>query len=85
MFFKIEVLEDFAIFTGKYFCWSLFLIKLQAFRNVTSLKRNSNTVFFCEYCEVFENYFFIEHLPWLLLKAAMSHDQEICNMEILHT
>ena len=28
MFFKISVLENFAIFTRKYRCWSLFLIKL---------------------------------------------------------
>ena len=24
-------------------------------------------VFFCEYCEIFKNNFFIEHLPWLFL------------------
>ena len=28
MFFKIGVLRNFAIFIGKYLCWSLFLIKL---------------------------------------------------------
>ena len=28
MFFKIGVLENFVIFTGKQLCWSLFLIKL---------------------------------------------------------
>ena len=32
MFFKIGVLENFAIFTGKYLCWSLLLIKLQVFK-----------------------------------------------------
>ena len=31
MFFKIDVLKNVPIFTGKYLCWSLFLIKLQAF------------------------------------------------------
>ena len=31
MFYKIGVLENFASFTGKRLCWSLFLIKLQAF------------------------------------------------------
>ena len=31
MFFKIGVLWNFAIFTVKHLCWSLFLIKLQAF------------------------------------------------------
>ena len=30
MFFKIDVLKNFANFTGKHLCWSLFLIKLQA-------------------------------------------------------
>ena len=29
---KIGALKNFAIFTGKHLCWSLFLIKLQAFR-----------------------------------------------------
>ena len=32
-----------ANFTGKHLCWSLFLIKLQAFRPATLLKRDSNT------------------------------------------
>ena len=31
-FFKIVILKNFAIFTGKHLCWNLFLIKLQAFR-----------------------------------------------------
>ena len=31
MFFKIGVLETFTDFTGKHLCWSLFLIKLQAY------------------------------------------------------
>ena len=30
---KKAVLKIFAIFTGKYLCWSLFLIKLNAFRS----------------------------------------------------
>ena len=29
MFFKKSVLNNFALFVGKYLCWSLFLIKLQ--------------------------------------------------------
>ena len=42
MFCKIGVLKIFAIFTGKYLCWSLFLTKLQAWRPAILLKRNSN-------------------------------------------
>ena len=48
MFFKIGAFKNFVIFTGKRLCWSLFLIKLQAF---------------CEYCEVFNNSFFYRTSP----------------------
>ena len=30
MFFKIDVIKNFSIFTGKHLCWSLFLVQLQA-------------------------------------------------------
>ena len=40
---KKVVRKNFAIFTGKHLCWSLFLIKLQDFRPATLLERNSNT------------------------------------------
>ena len=52
MFFKISVLKNFAIFTGKRLCCSLFLIKLQAFWPKPLLKRDS---------------YFIKHLRRLLL------------------
>ena len=61
MFFKIGVLKNFVIFTGKQlrfflsFFWSFFLIKLQAFRcfsmSISILLRAA---------------FFIEHLRWRL-------------------
>ena len=38
------------------------LIKLQAVRPANLLKRDSNTVFSCEYCEIFKNTYFEEHL-----------------------
>ena len=40
MFFKMGVLKNFAIFTGKQLCWNLFLI------TATLLKRDSNTSIF---------------------------------------
>ena len=52
------VLKHFAIFTGKYLCWGLFLIK--NFK-AALLKRNSNTCVFCEYCGIFQ-ICFEEHL-----------------------
>ena len=45
MFFKIGVLKDFARFTRKYLCWSLFLKKLQAFRHSNLLKRLKHRCF----------------------------------------
>ena len=51
MFFKIGVLKNIANFTGKHLCWSLFLIKLQAY----------------EICEILKNTLFTEHLRWVLL------------------
>ena len=38
-FFKIGVLKNFAIFTGKHLCWRLFLIKLQYWRLAFLLKK----------------------------------------------
>ena len=38
MFYKKAVLKDFAMFTGNQLCWSLFIIKLQAFRPTVLLK-----------------------------------------------
>ena len=63
MFFEIGVLENLAISTGKHLCWSLFLIKLQVFRTITLLKRDSNTGI----AKFLRTAFFVEHLWWLLL------------------
>ena len=46
MFFKINILKNFAIFTGKKLRWSLYFINLQAFRPGTFLKRDSNIIVF---------------------------------------
>ena len=43
MFFKTDVLKNFAIFKGKHLCRSLFLIKLQTCRSATLFKSDSNT------------------------------------------
>ena len=38
MFFKIGALENFAIFTEKHLCWSLFLIKFVALKAILGPK-----------------------------------------------
>ena len=57
IYFKIGVLKNFANFIRKQQCWSLFLIKLQAWRPATLLKRDSNTGVF-----LWNLWNFLEHL-----------------------
>ena len=68
MFFKIGGLKNFTTSSGKYLCWSLLLIKLQA--SAPLLKKTQTQMFSCEYCQIFKNRFFIKHLWWLLLKIT---------------
>ena len=55
MFFKIDVLKNFALFTGKHPCWG------SVFNKVADLyfikKKTPAQVFFCEQCEIFKNGF----------------------------
>ena len=72
MLFKKGVLKNFALFIGKHLWWSLFLIHLQALRPVFPsylnfimqlyLKETPAQVFSCEYCKIFKNTYFEEHL-----------------------
>ena len=58
-FVEKGVLKNFANFSGKHLCWSLFLIKWQDFCLATLLKRDSNTgVFLREHPEIFKNAYF---------------------------
>ena len=55
---KKDVLRNFAKFTGKHLCQSLFLIKNCNFIKTETLAQ----VFSREFCEIFWNTFFTEHL-----------------------
>ena len=61
-------------FTGKQLCQSLFFNKVNGLQALDlrpatlSKKRLRHRLFPCEFCEIFKNTFFIEHLRWLLLK-----------------
>ena len=70
MFFKISVLKNFTNFTRKHLCWSLILIKLQAWFAVTSLKRLKHRCFLVKFAKFLRTHFFIEHLQWLLLRFS---------------
>ena len=61
------ILKDFSIFTGKQLWWSLFFKKvsdLEAFNFI--LKKSVTQVSSCEFCKIFTNTFFTEHIWWLL-------------------
>ena len=47
-----------------------FFIKFQASACNFIKKETLVQVFFCEFCEIFKNTFFIKHLRWLLLKGS---------------
>ena len=54
---KKGVLKNFVKLTGKNLCQRLFL--------------NLSQVFFCEFCEIFKNTYFVEHLWWQLLQTEI--------------
>ena len=64
MFFKIDVLKNFASFTENHLYWSLFFKKFAG--PATLLKTDSSTIIFQLNCFLRTSYF-TEHLRWLLL------------------
>ena len=65
MFFKVDVLKIFGTFTRKYLCWSLFLIKLQAWRTIIK-KKLQHRCFPVKFAKFIKTPFLTEHLQWLL-------------------
>ena len=65
------VLRNFAKFTGKQLCQSLFLNKVAGLRPATLLKNTLAQVFSCEYCEIYKTTFF--HRTPLVAASAQSH------------
>ena len=80
MFFKIGVLKNFTIFTGKHLRWSYFLIKLQARRSAILLQRDFNKGTLLFILSIFLiTLFFEEHLRTtasvlLIIKLVISID-----------
>ena len=64
---KKGVLRNFAKFTGKHLCQSLFYIKLQAEACNFTEKKTLAQVFSCEFSEISENTFFQNTSERLLL------------------
>ena len=57
-----NLLKNFAIFTAKHLCWSLFnkVTELQAFNFIK--KKLQHGCFSVKYCEIFKNTYFEENL-----------------------
>ena len=68
------VLKNFANFTGKNLCWSLFLIKLEFWGPATLLKKTLTQVFSCEIYKLFKNNYFEEHLWTSASKHYLKRD-----------
>ena len=56
------VLRNFAKFTGKQICQSLFFSKVADLRPAALLKKRLAQMFSCESCEIFKNTFLTEHI-----------------------
>ena len=71
MFYKIGALKDFANFTGKHLCWSVFLITLQTWGLQLFKKRLYHMWFPSNFAKIFQN-IFTEHLwttAWYIIKT----------------
>ena len=66
VFCRKGVVRNFAKFTGKHLCQSLFFIKVASACNLIK-KETLAQVFSCAFCEISKNTFFTEHFQWLLL------------------
>ena len=67
MFFKKGVLKNFANFTGKHLCCSLFLIKFQASGLQRFKKKLQHRSFPVKFAKFLRAPIFTKHLRWLLL------------------
>ena len=67
MFFKIGVLKNFAIFTGKHLGWCLFLIKSRPSGLQLYWKKSPIQMFSVNIVKFLRTAYFREHLWWLLL------------------
>ena len=63
MFYNINVLQNFTMFTRKHLYRSLFIIKLLTWRSATLFKKDSTQVISCEYCKIYKNSFFYRTHP----------------------
>ena len=69
---KKGVLRNFARFTGKHLCQSLFFNKVAGSACNFIKNETRALVFSCEFCEISKNTFFTEHV-WATVSAHYAH------------
>ena len=80
MFFKVDVLKNFANFTGKHVYCSLFLIKICNFIK----KRLQHTCFPVKFAKLLRTPFFTEHFRWLLLEGVCERTRFVKILQSCH-
>ena len=87
MFFKIGVLEYFAIFTGKHLCWSLFLITLLKRDSSNFIKKGlQHRRFPVNIAKFLRTAFFIEQLRcFYIILRVVHNNNESYNSHLLQS
>ena len=80
---KKGVLKNFVNFTGKHLCWSLFLIKLQAFRPAILLKKTPTQVFCCEIAKILRTPILKNICERLLRKRSYKVCVRVCEKGVI--
>ena len=78
---KKGVLRNFAKFTGKHLCQSLFFNQVAGGTCNLIKKETLAQVFSCEFCEIFKNTFFTEHV-WATASLPRSNSVQISFKDI---
>ena len=71
VFYNKAVLKN----NAKHLCWNLLLIQLQVFKPANLLKKTPTQVFSCEYCKIFKNPSFEEHLRTAASESSCTKSQ----------
>ena len=75
MFFKIDALKNFVIFTRKRLCQSLFFKKPESCNYIKT--ETLEWVFSCEFCKIFKNTFFYRTPPVAACKRSRANETRI--------
>ena len=64
-------MKNYTKFTGKYLCWSLFLMNIQDLKPAPLLKSDYSKDVFLWLCKVFKNTYFVEYLQTAASKPVI--------------